>query len=100
MRCSREHDRLAAAQVEPRRRRLQGHRARKAEDVVEGVAQAARVAPQPQPAERGAEHRRVHGDDQPQPDLLVLPDDHSLVVVVRERGGRGRSRPGSNGHSH
>ena len=80
-----DHHGLAAAEVEAGGGGLQGHRAREAHDVVERLAEAARVALQAQAAERGAEHGRVDGDDEAQARARVLPDDDLLVVVVHER---------------
>ena len=61
-----DHHGLAAAEIESRGGGLQGHRAREAHDVLERLAQAARVALEAQAAEGGAEHGRVDGDDEAQ----------------------------------
>jgi hypothetical protein len=93
-----DHHGLAAAEVEAGGRRLQGHRARQAHHVLERLAQATRIALQPHPAQRGTQHGRVHGDDEPEPRLRVLADDDLLVVVVSQGNVQARSMPGSNGH--
>src|SRR5215218_4810363 len=94
-----DHYRLASAEVEPRRRGLEGHRPREAHDVLERLPEPARIALEAHPAERRPEHRRVHGHDEAQSRPGVLPDDDLLVVVgVEDACGWGPDGPGSNGH--
>ena len=60
------------------------HRARQAHHVLERLAQSAGVALEAHAAECGAQHRRVHGDDEAQPRLGILADDDLLVIVVSQ----------------
>jgi hypothetical protein len=75
-----EHHGLATAEVEARGGGLQRHRPREREHVLERFGQTARVRAQAHASQRRAEHGRVHGDDQLQPRLGVLPDHYALVV--------------------
>ena len=93
-----DHDRLAAAEVEARHGRLQAHGAGQAHHVVQRLGESPRIALQPHAAERGAEDRRVDGDDQPKPGRRVLAHDDLLVIVVSELGRRDDRWLGRNGH--
>jgi hypothetical protein len=92
-----EHDRLAAAEVEPGRGRLERHRAGQALDVVERLAQAAGIGLQAHAAERRAEHGGVHGHDQAHATGGVLLDDDLLETAA---GARGNALELGNGHGH
>ena len=74
------HDGLAAALVEPGDRRLQRHRLREPQHVVERVG-VGLVVTEAHPAERRPERGRVDGDDGAEPGVGV-GDEHDLLVTV------------------
>jgi hypothetical protein len=76
--------RLAAAEVEPRQRRLVGHRPGQLQDIGQGLRLGA-VGPEPHPAECGTQRGRVDGDDRPQPGGRIRAVDHLFVAADVER---------------
>ena len=70
---------LAAAQVQPRHRRLVGHAARQSQHVLHGLV-VARVRPHPKPAKRRPERRVMDRDNGLQTAVLVL-EEHNLLVA-------------------
>ena len=98
--AERAHDHaLAAALRQVRDRGLEGHRARQAQRVGDGVARVG-VAPHAAAAERRPARGRVHGDDRVQPRATAAADEQLLVleglqvaVDGSEASGCARRRP-------